>query len=342
MPENCSCEHGMLPSYSTSLDNNTTEEVIDWSRFVKASLVINAALLVCTIGVLACVIQRGTSIKAWNLSTDKGKLYIAFATTIVCTIPRLILDITCYQLRETVVTFDKCELLFDLSNGCGTISLSATYFFLWLRQWITYRHATIQRITPKWIYLLSWITLAVSITASVFFICVLVIPPSYEFNGLFCVTIKTNASTSVLNWIVTARTYLVGCWLLLIQIIFLLLFTYPMIRTRKNLRTATNREKQNDVIVETVRRSFQSVIVAVVSDCVSLIILGTIPWRAPLLISNAVYNTAIYINLCCIVHTFRYPLDIVFVCCKKRTEEQEDTTIRVGQSSHEGYLSTAT
>lgn len=314
-----------MSSNFTCVDGNLTQRDRRWRAYAQVSQVLNIFLLVWTISLLACVIRRGFNLKSRDLSPVRRKLYIAFAVTISCTIPRLIVDITCYGIRNIVPTLDICEVIFDLSTGCGALSTAAIYLFLWLRQRITYHNVTIQKLTPKWIYVLSWTTLAVFVSTTVFLICSFLIPLSYELDACFCLSIEESETSPQFKWLVTNKKYIVGGLIALIQITMLLLFTYPMIHTRNKLLKAVSRQnKQNDIIADTIHRSFVGVTIAVIIDLAGLIVYEKMPPRAPLLIFGTVQNLVIFINICCIVYMFQHPLDFFLCCVKKRSKEEDE------------------
>lgn len=299
----------------------------DWDTGMALSHALNTLALCSAAYMGVCVIIYGTCEKLWNVSTQRGKLYAACTITACFTILRLSIDQVYFHLQETSTALDKCELLFDLSNMCCSPALLATYTFLWIKQWLIYSHQSIHRFASKWLKVLSWSTLSIIIMTCVIFSCIFVIPPAYESDGKFCVSIDIVDLPPQFKQIAVVKKYIMGGLIVLVQVLVLFLFIYPMARTRMAVANPSNSERQHDVIKDIMKRSLMSTIVAVTSDSLVLVILGVMPWRAPLLTSNVVYNVSLVVNLGCIIYSFRRPSDILLVCVKRRRDQTDSPKI---------------
>lgn len=287
----------------------------DWSFFILVLQCLNGVLLCCLIFMTVCVIVHGTRERSWSFSTRKGKLYIAGTVTVFCAYPRLTLDQLYFHIPQIPGALGKCELLVDMTNASGAIAVFSAYAFLWVRQRMTYSYSSMKKLTPPWIYKLSWVTLAIIIIGSTTLNAIYIIPTSFEAHGNFCVGIPISRRAKGFRTLEVMKKYAMAAVLLLLQTLLLTLFIYPMARTRKKVTALS--DQNGAAILKTIRRSLISTVGAVSTDIIALIIIAFTPVGAPILVTNVVYNTTLVINLCCVICTFKDPLNIFLVCCKK-------------------------
>lgn len=318
-----------IMSNHTSYSNTTSGAILgeDWDTSMAISHAFNTIALICATYMAVCVILYGTFEKLWNLSTQRGKLYAVCTTTACLTVIRLLIDQVYFHLHENLEVLDKCELLFDISNSSCSPALLSAYIFLWIKQWLIYSHEAIHRFASMRIRILSWFSLGIIIVTCIVFTGIFVIPPAYESDGKYCVSIEILNLPPQFQTLAVAKKYILGGLIVLVQGLLLFLFIYPMARTRMANTDPSNSDRKNDVIREIMRRSLISTIIAVTSDSLVLVILGVLPWRAPLIMSNLVYNISIVINLGCIIHSFRRPSDILLVCTKRRSDFSDSPKI---------------
>lgn len=312
-----------------SIESSTMAE---WRISLGFTHALNTIVLCSAIVILLNVTLHGYRHRIYNVSSQRGKLYIACTASIISSLPRLMLDQVYYHLRHIPQALDKCETFVDLTNASYAVAILTVYIFLWIRQWIIHNDPSIRRIAPKWIRPLSWCSLMFIIAVDIVFLCFFVIPPSYESNGEFCVGMEIEKMPEKFKSWANMKKYFVGGPLLLCQSLLLFLIIFPMARIRMG-NAVTTRQDQNDVIKGTIRRVTVSAIIAISTDTASMVILGLTPWGSPVIMSDVVYNLSMLINMVCIIFTFKDSTDIMLACCRRRGRTSLENTETVTSST---------
>ncbi|XP_039250223.2 uncharacterized protein LOC120327919 [Styela clava] len=343
-------------TYNATSANITNSTEFDFTSMLLTSKVVNGLLLFMSIWMLLSMGIYGSRNKKWRKtagtsSLNSGIIYQACVVSIALLIPRLLLNILIFHLRNIGNAMEWCELITDISVTLRLISRYSIYLFLWLRQRILYQHPSTRQLGGTRVNIVSWASLLGILLTFVGLFCYSVAPASYESTRHDCVNTQQSLPFLVIG-------YMLGVLLIATQLLLLGLFIYPMVKSRslrqqsirqhhladgesndimqhpyigKNLNAScfcygkTRFCKENNSIAHTVRRSVFCTIIAALSDILAAgVVFGLPPQTIPRPIQNVIFSTSTFINIFCALATFKKYWSILISpcdsCCTKRIE----------------------
>lgn len=316
---------------------------------------INIIMIAIIVWVLTNTIVFGLRTRQWRASLDKtkvdrGKIYTVCIVAIASTLPRLVMSQ--FLFHEDML--GRCELLMDVGIVAFSLSLWLVYLFLWLRHRAIYAHPTVKNVMGKYSNCVSWFLLTIVTTASLAVMIAFVYPRDYTHTIEGCV-IKEKAMSgpdAITFWDVGAN-YILGGFLFVSQLLFLMLFIYPMVVTKK-IRKEQQRShcdvtngaqkcrsfggimtkgcgkvckvKEMDNISSVIYRSVVSSTIAVSTDLFVALAVGMIlPGSVSRAVTVSLYDVSLVINVFCMLATFDKNGKILCNVCRRSMERSVST-----------------
>lgn len=301
------------PSFGVAKQTNVSEpEIVTFGvkMAVKACLVIQVAVFLITTWILLSMIMHGRKLKKWNFKTTKGKVFISAFISIALGMPRFGLIFI-----EQIVTLDDrlCEITTDVEFVLTCLPMMTTYLFLWIRQRTLRHNEFVKTLLPKWVNYASNCLFPVVFISFAFMIVLYTYPADHLFHDLGC-EVGQMRSKDTPNYF----GYVTYGSLFTMQILFVILFVYPMILIirRRDSEKDRVRYKQQSQLVSKVKRYIICSVIVVISDFSPLAFSYIRSTVNPYLVTftRVVVNLDVLVNQLCMLGTFDPFIPVVFFC----------------------------
>lgn len=284
--------------------------------------VLNIFVLVSTTWILLCVAVYGIKRKKWLDSKGRVIYFALFGATLL-TMPDAFLVLAVFHLHDAVDGALYCERLMDSIVVTSTVSLLATYVFLWLRLRVIYNYKQMRVFYGDWIRYFSGGLLMLVFACIVGLGVIDIVPVTTSVSAVGCIYIHDANETRVVNWNTVRGLELAVTTL--VQIAFLSLFVYPLVQTRRSVSKLQQKFRaKHDRILAVIKRYTICAAIVIASDIAAEIWIQCLPDGYPGVIRGTICGTDIFIDILCMVATFADYRIILTVLCRRKDELNGD------------------
>lgn len=312
---------GVFEANRTTVHTSTNAD--SYERFRNLTVLceaLNIFVLVSTAWILLCVVVYGIKCKKWLDSKGRVIYFALFGATLL-TLPDAFLVLAVFHLHDASAAPEYCESLMDLTIVTSTVSLLATYVFLWLRLRVIYNYKQMTVIYGEWIGNVSCGLLALLCACIIGLAVIDIVPITTKISTVGCIYNHHSNETRLIRWS-TVRGLELGITTL-VQTAFLSLFIYPLIQTRRSVNKLQQKFRtKHDRILSVIKRYTVCAAIVIASDIAAEVWIQSLPDGYPGVIRGTICGTDIFIDVLCMVATFADYRIILTVFCRSKDEVQ--------------------
>jgi len=298
---------------------------------VYGSKIVSGIALLLNIYVTISLIKYGVENKKFRWSEGDFFVFITtFTSSFLCCFRMIwaIFGLVILGLHQTK-SMERAALICEGYNKINVLFQGVvtilSYLMLWKRQRVFYKSGIMTKDLGKTIIFLSKYT-GVFITAG--FISLLVYWLIYHFSPV------SDGSDCFASTKSDSLPYLVaGVILLSSQVLTLVLFIVPLRKSIGFRRELTEKSANTDKLMKrtvalemTMMRSLKAAVFCFSSDLISMIFKVSIPKWMPLTISMTMYDLALFVNVICLLLTFKNWREMISsaLCCCQHPKQRTD------------------
>ncbi|XP_077974827.1 uncharacterized protein LOC144430677 [Styela clava] len=313
--------------------------------------VISGCILLLSIWILLSLLIYGLKTNSWKSSgkssLNSGIIFNACIIVVFAALVRFLYTTLIFQMPRIESWLNHCNLVSDVGICTYFASFYAIYLFLFLRQILILRHPAVKDLISKKVEIFSYIAFTIiSITIFATF-CFYVVSTKYQATPQGCIreaSPLTNVYYGTISAFIISQillTYLSGYTMIRTNLSWTKNTqkkecdiettsqcpsgTTEATETKKTRLASlmrrmivgnTDDKLEINPVARTIRHSVISCLIIVVTDIIATAIASlAIPTSTPRSISDTVSNISIFIDIICIVLTFKNGRQILTVFC---------------------------